>query len=300
MSTQPSITPRPTSAHPSNAVRLLVATLFTLLVATPMAMLAGSPSATAAGSDASVTGSATWGLKKSFRDYISGPIGHGKITLGDGATHNSSGEFVFPARSGSITGKVANVTFGGAVRFSGHEGQLDLTLSKPKVSIAENGTGYIEVGFTPKGKATKQIRMAALTGAKVTTNGNHATVNVADVKLTKEGVEVFSYKGSGFYPAGTALDPLSMDLTLKSTPTTPTPTTATPTTTSTTAPPTSTSTTGAPTTTATDTETSTGPPVVTDGPQGGSNSNDAVIAGGVAAAGIALLSVWAIRRRLTD
>ena len=46
-----------------------------------------------------------WGVKESFRNYVTGPIAMGSITVAGGVTVNGDGTFRFPAR---VTGNYDN------------------------------------------------------------------------------------------------------------------------------------------------------------------------------------------------
>lgn len=153
-------------------------------------------------------GSLDWGVKQSFREYVTGTIAKGSIST-SGAT-SSGGVFGFGQASGGIysasTG-VGTSKYSGSVRFSGHGGILDIKLSDPVVRIdsATSATLLVRVnGGAAKAFAT--LDLAA--GSKSTPNG---TVRYAGVPaaLTFDGADVFSYNGSSFYAAGEALDPVT-------------------------------------------------------------------------------------------
>ncbi|MEK8170475.1 HtaA domain-containing protein [Streptomyces sp. M19] len=74
-------------------------------------------------------------MKKSFRDYVTGPIAGGKVDLTDGAK-NQGDTFRFPGGHGSYdaTDKKLDAAFDGAVRFTGHDGALDLKFSDLRVT----------------------------------------------------------------------------------------------------------------------------------------------------------------------
>lgn len=152
-------------------------------------------------------GSLSWGVKASFRSYITGPIAHGAIST-TGATA-SGGGFVFPqAGAASLAAGVGTVGYSGAVRFTGHDGVLDLRLSDPQVRIdsASSGTLLVRVN----GSAPVAFASLALGSAGRTTDATGAVrYENVPATLTSTGSAAFSFEGSTFYGAGTTLDPVS-------------------------------------------------------------------------------------------
>ena len=148
-------------------------------------------------------GSLSWGIKSSFRSYVTSPIAHGSITTSGVST--VLGNFVFPqSGAAQLTNGIGSVAYSGSVRFAGHGGELDLRLSDPQVRIdsATNGTLFVRVnGGTRVAFAT----LALASGTKATdATGAVQYVNVP-ASLTSAGAAGFN----GFYGAGTALDPVS-------------------------------------------------------------------------------------------
>jgi len=153
-------------------------------------------------------GSLRWGIKQSFREYVTGPIAKGAIST-TGATAGG-GEFGFGQTTGGtyepVTGKGTS-KYSGSVRFTGHAGLLDLSLSDPVVRVdsATSATLLARVN----GAAASEFATLNLSAA--TRTSPNGTVAYTDVPaaLTAGGASVFSYKGSSFYQAGTALDPVT-------------------------------------------------------------------------------------------
>lgn len=224
---------------PRRARRWAVAVAAVLVVLVPL----GAGAARAA-DDRSVTGgSLTWGVKQSFRSYVTGFIAHGEITTKGGATQApDNGAFTFTRGSGSVLADGgASLAFAGSVRFRGHGGDLDVTLADPTITVDARGTGTLSVRHTLGGR-TSTVRVATVTGATVRTTGDTATVRGAQTVLTDEGRAVFSMDGTregSFYSAGDALDPASADATLAPVVTEPEPTDPEPTDPEPTDPPTS-------------------------------------------------------------
>jgi hypothetical protein len=184
-----------------------------------------------------VGGHLDWGVKQSFRSYITGGIAHGSVTPSGGATTNSNGTFRFPARGGEVSadGRDVAAGFGGSVRFTGHGGQLDLALSDLRVDV-DGSTGVLvaDVESTPLGAgamtgaaaATPQaaqvyddVVLATLDVSGTSPTRAETRVTWANVaaSLTQAGVPAFS----DFYQAGADLDPLTVVLELDAAPSVP-------------------------------------------------------------------------------
>lgn len=163
----------------------------------------GSASSAATAASRTGAGSLSWGLRKSFRDYITGPIAHGSISVSGGAG-SSGGAFTFP-QSGAAKGD-GGADYRGAVNFRGHGGILDLSFSDPAVSIdsARSGSLTARVGGRRISVATLNLGAAA----RSESGGATAYTNVP-ATLTAQGSSLFRYNGSSFYPAGTAMDSVS-------------------------------------------------------------------------------------------
>ncbi|MFC4858318.1 HtaA domain-containing protein [Actinophytocola glycyrrhizae] len=151
-----------------------------------------------------------WGLKESFRNYISGPIAHGSWTL-QGVTGN--GPFVWEDLT---TGTEEHVDFAGSVHFTGHDGLLDLTISQPRVRFA-NGAAELLLDVRSKGLENPgeyveldDAVFATLTPGTPTVQNGLITYPAMPAVLTEQGASGFA----GFYPAGTELDPVTVTIAL--------------------------------------------------------------------------------------
>ncbi|MEE1827778.1 HtaA domain-containing protein [Streptomyces sp. BE20] len=175
------------------------------------------------------TGSLDWGVKASFRNYVTGPVGQGAVELTGGATTNADGTFHFGLVSAAydMSTHALSSSFTGGVRFTAHHGALDVALSDLRITTAGTaGTLTADTASKESMGATEVTRrddvpLVTFTVARDTTNGVPAAA-----KLTEQGAKAFA----GFYQAGSDMDPLA--LLLKQSPATPSPT-ATPTATAT-------------------------------------------------------------------
>ncbi|WP_069386184.1 HtaA domain-containing protein [Cellulosimicrobium cellulans] len=153
-------------------------------------------------------GTLTWGVKESFRRYITGPVAKGGATASDGASVDG-GVFTFRQQSGWKAPAAGVATaYRGTVRFTGHDGLLDLALSNPVVDITGPGSARLVVDATSKGLDGStfdrdDVAFATLALGTPTTHADGSvTYTGAAATLTADGAAAFS----GFYPAGTPLD----------------------------------------------------------------------------------------------
>lgn len=158
-------------------------------------------------------GSARWGFKQSFRNYIADGAAQGAIELGEGA----SGEFDFPLAPGQ-TVDLANpgtLQFQGSVHFTGHNGQLDITIANPAVEFTSPTTGSLLLNVKSKAMGSTditdygQVRFASLDGLRLSQAGDSVSLSTSAVRLTDAGAAGFA----GFYQVGLELDLFQANLT---------------------------------------------------------------------------------------
>ncbi|MFF1571450.1 HtaA domain-containing protein [Leifsonia sp. NPDC058292] len=157
-----------------------------------------------------------WGIKSSFRTYISGGIANGSwtlsgVTYGNGAYSWSNGSGTYNAVDDKGT-----IRFPGSVSFTGHGGVLNLVISNVALRVAGANSATIvadvhstDMDGTPSDYAGVSFATVALSGGA---SGNTLTASGAPVTLTADGAKAFA----GFYTAGTALDPVSFTVPLGS------------------------------------------------------------------------------------
>lgn len=184
--------------------------------------------------DTTFTGGTAWGVRASFRNYLQGPIAHGWIGCGAGAsgfvnTTSSRFElfrFADPANPQyNAAAGTLDATYAGRVRFRGHDygngPQLDLEFRNPRVVLDGAGGGKLYVdavsrpfgGMDPSAPAPPResfpgVHLADLdlTGVTPTTaDGNVVWANVPTT-LTDDGGSIAF---AGFYAGGDALDPIT-------------------------------------------------------------------------------------------
>lgn len=161
-------------------------------------------------------GELSWGVKESFRAYISGSIAGGGWEVSDGANYETP-LFSWSAPSGTVsaTGGDGAASFTGAIRFTGHAGVLDLTLANPNIEFLGDGTARLRMDVRSndaEGQLTVDARQ--LYFAKLKDIGQldpaSGVVELSEIPavLTAEGADAFG----SFYGSGEVLDPLQLSL----------------------------------------------------------------------------------------
>ncbi|MFE6050787.1 HtaA domain-containing protein [Kitasatospora sp. NPDC056446] len=206
-SAPPAPAPAPTAAQSAPA-------------AAPSTAPAAEPTAPApAARTGFAAGSLDWGVRRTFRDYVTGTIAQGRWELGAGAADGGAFFRWTPAK-GSYDPATGALTadFGGTVRFtglrSGDTYGLDLTLAAPGVTVAD-GRGRLVAdvsGRTPDGAVQQlgSVELAAFDPAGLTVDGGLLKAVELPLTLTEGGAKAFG----GLYPTGTEMDPLSFAVAL--------------------------------------------------------------------------------------
>lgn len=170
------------------------------------------PMTSAHGSSATTTvtsGTISWGVKSSFRRYVTGAIAHGSITVTAPATDDGT-RTTFSQARGQWSEAEAEVTTAGAVRFTGHSGQLDLTISQPRLVLTSSDAAVVVDAVDSGGRRHANLKLALLDlNGAATVSGTSVTVTNAKATLTAAGTALFMLDGAAFYPAGAPLDPVS-------------------------------------------------------------------------------------------
>ncbi|MEU5704127.1 HtaA domain-containing protein [Streptomyces aurantiacus] len=165
-------------------------------------------------------GAVDWGVRRTFREYVTGAIAQGEWELTGGA-QDGGALFRFPAGSGTYDEKKQSLdaTFAGAVRFTGEQG-LDLLLGEVRAKVTDDGKGtlYADVtngsetpkNETQKNETQKKVPLVTFTAKDLKPKNGLAQVTESPTKLTAAGAEAFG----GMYKAGTAMDPVSLAVAL--------------------------------------------------------------------------------------
>ncbi|MFF2050627.1 HtaA domain-containing protein [Leifsonia sp. NPDC058194] len=151
-----------------------------------------------------------WGVKTSFRNYISGGIANGSWTLA-GVTY-SGGQYGWTGGTGTFNPDETRglVRYSGSVSFTGHDGVLNLVLSNLAIRVTSPTQATLiadvhstDMGGKPSDYSGVSFATIALGGG--TASGSAFAVDGAATALTADGAQAFA----GFYKAGDALDPIS-------------------------------------------------------------------------------------------
>ncbi|GAA2087120.1 HtaA domain-containing protein [Streptomyces albiaxialis] len=151
-----------------------------------------------------------WGVRRTFREYVTGPIAKGEWKLSGGAKDGGA-LFRFPRGKGEYDAKkgTLDADFSGAVRFEGEH--LGLTLSALSVTV-KDGEGTLSADVTAKGRTEKGrplVTFAAKEGDLKPEKGLIALTETP-ATLTEEGSKAFA----GMYAKGAKMDPLSLAVAL--------------------------------------------------------------------------------------
>ncbi|MFK4064289.1 HtaA domain-containing protein [Streptomyces sp. NPDC029674] len=153
-----------------------------------------------------------WGVRRTFREYVTGPIAKGEWKLSAGA-QDGGALFRFPRGEGTYDEKKGTLTaeFAGSVRFTGEHG-LDLSLAGIGVEV-RNGKGTLTADVDSKGDRGATLKNAPLitfAAKELKPEDGLVSLTEAPAKLTAEGAKAFG----GMYKAGAAMDPLSLAVAL--------------------------------------------------------------------------------------
>ncbi|MDK1474045.1 HtaA domain-containing protein [Streptomyces sp. 549] len=158
----------------------------------------GSSKSPSDGSAAVHSAALDWGVRRTFREHVSSDLVSGEWKTADGAKDGGA-LFRFPLLKGTwnADGKELSADLRGSVTFTGKD--LDLTLEELSVKV-KGGKGTLSAGG----------RSLAVFDAPLKPSGGLLAVTEAPAELTKQGAAFFD----GLYPAGTAMDPVSLAVAL--------------------------------------------------------------------------------------
>ncbi|MFF9505594.1 HtaA domain-containing protein [Streptomyces sp. NPDC014724] len=190
--------------------------------ASPSPSAPATDGAAAADPGAIVDGTLDWGVKKSFRAYVTGPVAHGRVETTGGATASGDG-YRFPDATGRFDAakQTLNAGFDGKVRFLGHEenGAYTLDLSLTGLEIQVNGTkGTLIADVTTKDRETKKVSTYTalaiadleLPKGELAAKNGVVTLSAVPATLSADGTKAFG----GMYPTGEQLDALTVAVAL--------------------------------------------------------------------------------------
>ncbi|WP_415958457.1 HtaA domain-containing protein [Streptomyces sp. 021-4] len=215
----------PRRGHLAALAALTVVSLGTGVLAVPaaaaapgavVAAQAAQAGTTSAAAPILVSGGSSWGLKKSWFDYVT-RFG-GSVTVAGGATKDAAGVIGYPVKHGSVdpAKRNADVRFGGSVTYAVPAHDITaITLANPRI-VLKNGAGSLFVDVTTdltEGQdpvTTAGVEFAELRASAGALNGAALNWTGITSKLTAKGAETFANKGQPMYEPGSALDPVAV------------------------------------------------------------------------------------------
>ena len=146
----------------------------------------------------------TWGIKRSFLDYIK-DLPDGTVAASAGATVSGSGRFTFiPAGSDyDVHTGTGVLRFRGDVRLAGHHGMLFVRLLDPWVQFSGD-RGVLSISTGDGGQDRTPVGFVQ--AARPEAIGGCLVWRQIEVLNSPDGAELFD----GQYAAGQPMDPLSM------------------------------------------------------------------------------------------
>ncbi|GAA1623438.1 hypothetical protein GCM10009805_16630 [Leucobacter chromiireducens subsp. solipictus] len=136
-------------------------------------------------------GSFDWGLRDKFREYVTGGIAKGKITVQKPATGSSV--YRFPQTSNTWDPKTltGTVKYAGLVNFWGHDGVLDLNLANPEVTVRNANSAELNVPYAGKMLKIATIDLSAKSASKNVLPDGSVQFRNTQVTLTADGRDVY-------------------------------------------------------------------------------------------------------------
>ncbi|MFD5319732.1 HtaA domain-containing protein [Streptomyces sp. NPDC127098] len=152
-----------------------------------------------------------WGVRRTFREYVTGEIAAGGWTLTDGA-QDGGALFRFPAGRGTADPEAGTLQaeFDGAVTFTGTD--LDLTLGGVTVSVAD-GTGTLAADVTASEQGQEEdlpLVTFAAEPERLAPRDGLILLTEVPAQLTEQGAAAFG----GLYRPGTEMDPITLAVAL--------------------------------------------------------------------------------------
>ncbi|MFF5972389.1 HtaA domain-containing protein [Streptomyces sp. NPDC012769] len=161
-------------------------------------------------------GRLTWGVKASWRSYVTETCG-GAVTPARGAeTNGSAYDFAFREADVTAGARKADTAFSGTLRFACAAHRIDWTIGDVKVKA--NGAKGTLVADVTTAEGTKNDVVFAdldLSQADWTARNGVITLAALPARLTAAGAAQFAGpNGEAFYRTGTAIDPVTVRLTV--------------------------------------------------------------------------------------
>ena len=153
--------------------------------------------------DEEFTGAALdWGVRQTFREFVSGDIAQGGWQVTDGA-EDGGAVFRFGAGTGTLTDDELAAEFTGTLAFTGTN--VDLIISDPAVTVEDDG-GVMTATVTTGGESRENVELVTFEVPDLDPTDGLLWLSEVPTSLTSDGAEALA----GFYSEGTAMDPISI------------------------------------------------------------------------------------------
>lgn len=156
-----------------------------------------------------IAGALSWGVKDSFREYVSG-VSDGTVSV-DGAGQDGTSRFIFPLVDATEfdTGTgLGQLRFSGSVEFSAYRGVLLVRVRDPWISMHESG-GVLSIMHPAYREPTTERSEIATFDSPARSTLERANWTVASTRLTYDGCRALGE----IYPVGTEADPFDFRIT---------------------------------------------------------------------------------------
>ncbi|WP_053387097.1 HtaA domain-containing protein [Leucobacter japonicus] len=218
--------------------RRLLATATAGLLVAGGAVLVPAAANAAPGEGVVADATLSWGVKTSFRNYITSPIAKGTATVLGATTGDGPYSWTGGTGSANLDGSDLDIAFGenDGVHFQGHASGddfiLDLAFTQPQIKITSpttaefyldvDGREYVDTTTVGDTYSLDDVHFADVVLPAPTVSGSSYTWTNAAATMTPEGLAAFG----GFYNATTAgLDPITFTAPIAAVPATETTTT---------------------------------------------------------------------------
>lgn len=159
-----------------------------------------------------------WGVKTSFRNYISGSIANGEWLTENGASYETPA-FQWADGEGEIADDLStgSIAFTGDVFFSGHDGLMQLNVSNPEIVFDGQDSAQLVLDIGSDDSGDGDVVQESVVAAKVdlagydTGDGHEFALQDAAVRLTAEGASALN-GAFGDYVSGEEMDPLTLTM----------------------------------------------------------------------------------------
>jgi hypothetical protein len=153
-------------------------------------------------------GSLTWSVRDSLMRYVT-VIAGGSYDIDGPASVDDSGLFTFPLARAVSSDSGWRLLFSGSLHFTAHHGLLDIRIIDPEIVVRPTSGTLLARTVMDSAALTAIVELGAATPAQ---DGDDLVWDAVPSKLLDSAVEMFGT----VYPAGTAMAPLGIRITIDS------------------------------------------------------------------------------------